>query len=396
MRTLFNLVSEAHIFITLIFMFSCFVLANYNSYVKNNKIDFYKYFLLPASFIFMVFILSNVLQIYKLILLAEAIFFIVISGIELIKKSINNFIILAFGIVLAFFVMFGGYLNYLVELNLRWFCLAQISSIVIYFMVEVKNKGTKDAEKLHFVNAVASLVILFMYSPDGVFFMLGIRFFYFIVLFKNLFAICQNERLEMEREFKKMTSDFDEAVRLEVKSQLFYMNLSKEKMAEIAKLDDLTKIYNKKTILNAIKDNIDNKNVKTFSLLIFDIDKFKSINDTLGHIVGDKCIVELANIAKESLRDKDMLGRYGGDEFFALIHGADLQTAAQVAERLRKNVEKTEDPHYTISIGIANYPEDAITDKDLIQYADNGLYVAKRKGRNTLGYVPKNSGLQKK
>ncbi len=396
MRTLFNLVSEAHIFITLIFMFSYFVLANYNSYIKNEKVDFYRYFLLPAVFIFTVFIFSNVLQIYKLILMAETCFFVLVSVLELSKKSINNLIVMSLGIILAFFVMFAGYLNYLIELNLRWFCLAHISAIVIYFMVEIKNKGSKDTEKLHFVNAVASLVILFMYSPDGVFFMLGIRIFYFIVLFKNLYTICQNERLAFENEFEKMKNEFDEAVRLEVKSQLFYMNLSKEKMAEIAKLDDLTKIYNKKTILNEIKDSIASKNVKTFSLLIFDIDKFKNINDTLGHVMGDKCIVELANIAKESLRDKDMLGRYGGDEFFALIHGADLQTAAQVAERLRKNVEKTENPHYTISIGLANYPEDALTDKDLIQYADNGLYVAKRKGRNTLGYVPKKSGLQKK
>ncbi len=378
---------------TLLFFISCFVLARFNSYTKNEELSLYKAMIFPSIFILTVFILSNKLQIYKLVLLAEGLFFLFASVLKLVKKELKTSLTIFVSLGLALFLIFGGYFNQVSELNIRWFCLAQITAIVIYFMVEMKNKGSKDVEKIHFINALASLIILFLYTPDGVFFMLAVRLFYFILLFKSVYTLCQKEYEQRETEYKKINADFDEAVRLEVKSQLFYMNLSKEKMAEIAKLDDLTKVYNKKTILNEIKDRIKSKSINSFSLLIFDIDKFKNINDTLGHITGDKCIVDLANIAKESLRDKDMLGRYGGDEFFAIIHDADLQTAVRVADRLRKNVEQKTDPHYTISIGIANYPEDALTDKELIQYADNGLYVAKKKGRNTLGYVPKNSTL---
>ena len=123
-----------------------------------------------------------------------------------------------------------------------------------------------------------------------------------------------------------------------------------------------------------------------FSLLMFDIDKFKNINDTYGHITGDKCIKRLSLISKTALRDKDSLGRYGGDEFIIVIPEANLAKAKAIAERLRKKVDDTEGPHFTISIGISTFPDDGRKSKELIDSADKGLYVSKEKGRNTVSH----------
>lgn len=396
MRSFFNLVTEAHVLFTLLFLFSSFTLAKWGSWSKKEELPLYKNMLLPGLIILTVFLLSNSAPVYKTVLLAELVLYAVSSVSALIKRSLHSYLSLILGIGGSLFLIFSPGLNDLFHYNLRWFCLAHILSIALFLLVELKQKGSNKAEKIHIANALSSVILLFSNGQDAAFFMLAVRLFYFVTLFKALQLHCKQEREDYESKLGRLKEDFDDAVRLEVKTQLFYTNLSKEKMAEIAKLDDLTKTYNKKTILNAIKDKIADKKIKTFSLLIFDIDKFKNINDSFGHIQGDKCIVELANIAKDSLRENDMLGRYGGDEFFALIHEAELHTAVQVAERLRKNVEKTEDPHYTISIGIANYPTDALTDTELIKYADEGLYIAKEKGRNALGYLPKNKNVKTK
>ncbi len=389
MSPLLQMVSEAHILITIIIEFSLFTLANFCAFAKKDEVCLYRAFLLPVLITFTIFVFTNTLSSYKLILIAETLFFILVAIYSIIKSKLNTIFILILGVAIPLVLIYTDYLAVLSDVNIMYYGIAHISSIVLYFLINMKIKGADNAEKIHFVNAIATLVLLFFYNQDGSFFMLAIRIFYFIVLYTNIVVLCKTEKEVMDKKFAAIKEDFDDEVRREVKSQLFYMEISREQMSEIAKLDDMTKVYNKKTILNFIKEDIQDKKVKTFSLLIFDIDNFKNINDSYGHIQGDKCIIQLARMAEECLRDNDKIGRYGGDEFFAIISGADLTTAAQVAERLRKKVETTNDPHYTISIGIANYPNDAENQKDLIKYADDGLYIAKNKGRNSLGYLPK-------
>jgi len=180
-------------------------------------------------------------------------------------------------------------------------------------------------------------------------------------------------------------------VRKEVNQRIFYLELSKEKMAQIHKTDNLTGALTKKAMLDMLDKMTTDKDKRTFSILMFDIDKFKTVNDTLGHIVGDKCLKILAQHARQSIRDHDHLCRFGGDEFLIILPDADLKTAVVVAERFRRNIEKTDDPHFTVSIGIANYPTDASGTKDLLQHADDGLYISKDKGRNKVSYLNKKS-----
>ena len=124
------------------------------------------------------------------------------------------------------------------------------------------------------------------------------------------------------------------------------------------------------------------------AVAIFDIDHFKRINDTYGHAMGDRVIHRVAQRAKAALRDEDMLGRIGGEEFVCILQRSSAQAAEMVAERVRQAVEAgTADeeglPNATISVGLAVYDGEPDVE-ELLHRADKALYVAKREGRNRL------------
>jgi two-component system cell cycle response regulator len=129
-----------------------------------------------------------------------------------------------------------------------------------------------------------------------------------------------------------------------------------------------------------------------FALLLIDIDRFKSINDRLGHAIGDVVLREVAERLLGHVRTSDMVVRVGGEEFVVLMPGADLATAQTVAERLRSTIEEKpfalgpEPMRVTISIGIA---EGAIAPAELLKEADMALYASKRKGRNCVTAAPR-------
>jgi diguanylate cyclase (GGDEF)-like protein len=155
----------------------------------------------------------------------------------------------------------------------------------------------------------------------------------------------------------------------------------------MSKIDLLTRCFYKITILNIIEKLISSKKEYVFSLLMFDIDNFKTINDSLGHITGDLCLKTLANIASNNIREVDYLGRYGGDEFIIVLPSLTENEAKFVAERFKKKVSETSNPKFTVSIGVATYPYDGQTVKDLITSADKGLYKSKSTGKNTISHA---------
>lgn len=128
------------------------------------------------------------------------------------------------------------------------------------------------------------------------------------------------------------------------------------------------------------------KNV--FSLLVIDADKFKNINDTYGHAVGDKCLQEIIKRAKPLLRQNDVLARYGGEEFAVIMPETDTKGAAMVAEKIRQTIEKIkflykdETVSVTVSIGVSSVKEGDKTGIDLFERADMAVYKAKETGRN--------------
>ncbi|HEY3715664.1 MAG TPA: GGDEF domain-containing protein [Jatrophihabitantaceae bacterium] len=136
------------------------------------------------------------------------------------------------------------------------------------------------------------------------------------------------------------------------------------------------------------------------AVLVIDMDRFKHINDTYGHLAGDTALRAVADTLADELREYDAVGRFGGEEFVALLPDADTHAAANVAERLRRRIETTEilvegrnapgmqRVHVTASVGVASTPAKAADLDDLLRAADNALYAAKHGGRNTVCVAP--------
>jgi len=187
-------------------------------------------------------------------------------------------------------------------------------------------------------------------------------------------------------ESEKMLSDLDRSINLEVKKRLWEIERSNKRLADMAKTDALSKALNKAAITAVIENLTTSRSAGVFSIFMFDIDDFKRLNDTQGHIEGDKCIRRIAFLAKSCIREVDSLGRYGGDEFIVVLPGVEIERAREIAERFRKKVEESGAPHLTVSIGVSAYPNDGSTTNDLIAAADKGLYVSKSKGKNSVSH----------
>ncbi|MGQ9464512.1 MAG: sensor domain-containing diguanylate cyclase [bacterium] len=168
------------------------------------------------------------------------------------------------------------------------------------------------------------------------------------------------------------------------------------KMEEASITDDLTKLYNTR-YCNQILDEFIRERLATrakISLIFFDVDFFKLVDDNYGHLVGSETLRLIGERAKSVIRDKDIAVRYGGDEYIIVLPDTDKPTAAIIAERIRKVIEERPFPaqdgkcfHVTVTLGIATFPEDALSRDDLIGRADKAMYEGKMKGRNRVVVV---------
>ena len=160
--------------------------------------------------------------------------------------------------------------------------------------------------------------------------------------------------------------------------------------------DSLTGIPNRRLfqekLVQAIKEA--DRYERKFALLYLDIDKFKEINDTLGHEAGDELLKKFSKRVQSSLRDSDTLGRQGGDEFTILLCDIkEEQTAVRIAERILNSLQEpwtinNKKIYTTSSIGVAFYPKDGTSFDELMKYADTAMYAAKETGRNNIKVYP--------
>lgn len=156
-------------------------------------------------------------------------------------------------------------------------------------------------------------------------------------------------------------------------------------MEESSRIDSLTGALNKAAITNLMCELIRDGSINNFTILLFDVDNFKNINDTEGHLAGDRILQQVSKIVQLSIRPHDSLGRYGGDEFLVILPNTKLKDAFFVSERIQTKLSENY-VKCTISIGIAVYPNDGLTIEELISIADKGLYKSKALGRNTTSY----------
>jgi diguanylate cyclase (GGDEF)-like protein len=155
-------------------------------------------------------------------------------------------------------------------------------------------------------------------------------------------------------------------------------------------VDGLTQLHNRRYLTDFLERELARarRHARPLSVLLFDIDKFKAINDTHGHLAGDHVLRELAARLKPTVRREDLLARYGGEEFALVLVEADHKQAVGTGERIRRAVETRpfefdgETLNVTVSIGAATAADEHHTPDDLLQAADAKMYQAKRTGRN--------------
>ncbi len=159
-----------------------------------------------------------------------------------------------------------------------------------------------------------------------------------------------------------------------------------EKIKRLAEEDYLTRLYNRRKIHEVIENEIlrSRRYNSTFAVILLDIDNFKKTNDTFGHNIGDKLLVGIAHIIRQTIRESDMAGRWGGEEFLVFCPQTGSDGAFALAEKLRANIEKQEFKevgYKTASFGVAQIEHDD-TVQGLISRADEALYAAKNSGKN--------------
>ena len=187
-----------------------------------------------------------------------------------------------------------------------------------------------------------------------------------------------------------------------IKTQLTMQELIKnletthKELELLASIDPMTKLYNRRyfTTTSAYILDLAKRDKKELSILMIDIDKFKTINDTYGHPIGDKVIIELADKLLKHQRKSDVVCRFGGEEFIILLPNTSLDGAKIVSEKIRADIEKNViilengfDLKFTVSIGVSIInTQDEKNIEPAIKRSDNALYKAKEGGRNRVCY----------
>ncbi len=191
----------------------------------------------------------------------------------------------------------------------------------------------------------------------------------------------------------KVTSDIVQGtVKSMDRAATFESVLSHQEQLEImAKTDELTGCLSRRFLMERLENELERaaRYERLLGVIMFDIDDFKSLNDTHGHITGDAALRAIGEVLKRSLRTADFVGRYGGDEFVLVLPETSAIGTHRLAERIRRGIDRRSwdlrggKMHLTISGGVAGFPDNGVvTPEDLIDRADQALYEAKAAGRN--------------
>ncbi len=162
------------------------------------------------------------------------------------------------------------------------------------------------------------------------------------------------------------------------------------RLFDMATIDELTGVYNRRYLLKELENHsrVARRNRRVFGLLVLDIDHFKAINDQYGHLAGDEYLRMLSFSVGRLLREQDVIGRFGGEEFLIILPETPLEGAVALAERIRHSVATAELAHgdhrlsATVSIGVGEFGRHGSDWKKLLQMTDKAMYRAKKSGRN--------------
>jgi len=249
------------------------------------------------------------------------------------------------------------------------FYLSYISSKIDKQKVNMYDVMYSKSSNIVFI-AIISIFVSLMFS------------FYITKKLKDSFNLYKDDIDEQKNKLLILNETLED----KVKKRTYDIEKLKNEYEKLATIDTLTGIDNRYSLMKRFSEEISRSNRfnTPLSLIIFDIDFFKKVNDTYGHNVGDTVLSSIANLVKNSLRDIDTIGRYGGEEFLILLPNTKLDDAEKIATKLLKKVEEHKfEPvdKITISIGLAEKKGNESWD-DLFIRADELLYKSKTEGRN--------------
>ena len=175
------------------------------------------------------------------------------------------------------------------------------------------------------------------------------------------------------------------------------INEAQQKLVALASIDDLTQLYNRRYFFERFNQEVERSKryQRPLSCIIMDIDFFKHVNDSYGHLAGDRVLVDIAQIVRKNCRQSDLAGRYGGEELIILLPETETAGAMIIAERIREMIEQHQTVDgkgvvigVTVSMGVASLTGTELRNMDnnerIIQQADDALLQAKKNGRNRI------------
>jgi len=184
---------------------------------------------------------------------------------------------------------------------------------------------------------------------------------------------------------EKMLEELNHKLERMVENKTKELKYSNDKLLRQSETDSLTGIYNRNKLQSTLILEIKKayRYNQTFSIILIDIDHFKNVNDTYGHLKGDNILKAVCNLISKNIRDIDLFARWGGEEFVILVNNQDKQQTQLMAEKIREKISQTklDNLDITCSFGIAQY-EKHDTDEIIFKKADDALYLAKESGRN--------------
>jgi len=349
------------------------------SNITNNKEN---NFILKSFLFSLIFILYNTLGgnfISVRLFYHYEIFLIVLL---IINYHINNHIFtsvfLAIGLIMT---------TDLIPLYITNTNMLTVLTILLVFLMLIMRKSKKYIRNYLLVYFLTTYLLQFYAVTNEIFLTIMLLKMIIIGLFvQNIIKQYQTKVKKNQERLINLEENFENKVKMEAKKRTISLEKINEKALQKAKTDKLTSTLNKDGILGKIKEFIQDNRIKSFSVLFFDIDDFKSINDNYGHNVGDKALRSLAINVNSLKRVEDHFGRYGGDEFIILLKDATTAQAMMIADRYKNKISNNSSPEFTISMGISTYPNDGRTVDELLRIADLGLYATKEKGKNGFAY----------
>jgi diguanylate cyclase (GGDEF)-like protein len=238
----------------------------------------------------------------------------------------------------------------------------------------------------------------FLADDTGLIF--GLRFvkerFYFLVKHgdgKLSYLVAKNIS---QYDIKDILSDYLSNV-LKTSVSILTEGKKRDQIKLLSLTDEVTGLYNQRKLLEDLDYYIGRyeHEKQGFSLLFVDIDYFKTVNDTYGHVVGSQLLIDMAAILKAQLRASDLVYRYGGDEFIVLLPRNSIEETKRIALRISEavksatfNIHQTDETYkLSLSIGVAQFPQDATSAKAIIEFADKMMYMSKKSGRGKVFHV---------